>query len=133
MRPECENIQKNISGFIQWKESDEGMKVDLPNIDKFHKYIIFKYWEMQLRQAGKTTSKATNLTNEIIEFVNGQILKTELIKEYTSEELPELKPLESQWNKITETQVETIKNTNKFDQEKHWNFLIKPYHQCLTL
>ena len=58
---------------------------------------------MQLRQAGKETSKAANFTNEIIESVNGQLLKAELIKEATSKVLPELKPLEAHWKESTET------------------------------
>lgn len=47
--------------------------------------------------------------------------------------LPKLKPLEAQWKESKNMQVETIKKINKFDQENYWNFLIKPYHQCLTL
>ena len=132
-RLECEKVEKNISEFIQWKESSAGRKDHLPKIDKFHKEILFKYWEMQLRQAEKATSKATNLTNEIIESVNGQLLNAKLIKESTTEVLPELKLLESQCKERAETHIEVIKKITKRDRENYWNFLINPHHQCLTL
>ena len=92
---ECEKVQKKISKFILWQESDIGNKFDLPKIDKFHKDITFKDWEMKLRQEEKATLKATNMTNEIIEYVNGQLLNVEIIKESTTEVLPELKILEA--------------------------------------
>lgn len=41
MRFEYEEIQKKISKFITWQESDEGRKVDLPEIEESHKDILF--------------------------------------------------------------------------------------------
>ena len=56
---------------------------------------------MQLRQEDKETSKEKNLTNEIIEFVNGQLINAELIKEYTTGVIREIKILETQWKEST--------------------------------
>lgn len=47
MRLECEKVENNITEVIQWQGSDAGKKVDLPKIDKFHKEILFKDWEME--------------------------------------------------------------------------------------
>ena len=39
---DCEKIEKKINEFIQWQESDSGKEYDLPQVDKFHKEILFK-------------------------------------------------------------------------------------------
>ncbi|MCY6488064.1 hypothetical protein, partial [Actinobacillus pleuropneumoniae] len=49
MRFEYEEIHKNISEFITWKESDEGIKADLPKIEESHKDILFTYWDTWLK------------------------------------------------------------------------------------
>lgn len=41
MRLECDEIHKNISNFITWKEMEDGRKVDLPKLEELHKYILF--------------------------------------------------------------------------------------------
>ena len=92
---ECEKIEKKINYFIQWQASNLGKEADLPQVDKFHKEILFKDWEAQIRQANKATTKASRLEKEITEYVCEQLLKAKLIKESTSEVLSEIQPLES--------------------------------------
>ena len=82
---ECENIEKKINEHIQWQASDSGKEANLPQVDKFHKEILFKDWEAQIKQAEKETTKAFKLAKEITESVCEQIVKAELIKECTSE------------------------------------------------
>ena len=92
---ECEKIEKKINEFIQWQASDLGKEGDLTQVDKFHKEILFKYWEAQLRQEDKAATKESRLTKEITESVYEHLLKVELIKESTSEVLSEIKLLEA--------------------------------------
>ena len=66
---ECEKLEKKMKEHIQLQESDLGKEVDLPQVDKFHKDILFKYWEAQIKQAEKATSKTSKISNEIIESV----------------------------------------------------------------
>ena len=54
---ECERLAKKINEYIQWKASESGKEVDLPQVDKFHKEILFKYWEAQIKQAEKAAAK----------------------------------------------------------------------------
>ena len=43
-RLEYEELNKRISEFISWQEYEEGKKADLPNIEEFHKDILFTDW-----------------------------------------------------------------------------------------
>ena len=89
---ECERLEKKINEHIQWKASDSGKEADLPQVDKFHKEILFKYWEAQIKQAEKATTKTSN---DIIESVCEQLVKEELLKEYTFEVFSKVKKLET--------------------------------------
>ena len=91
---ECEKIAKKINEFIQCQASNWGKEANLPQVDKFHKEILFKDWESQLRQENKAAVKTSKLTKEIIESIYEQIWKSELIKEFRSEVLSEIKSLE---------------------------------------
>ena len=125
---ECERLEKKINEEIQWQASDSGKEVYLPQVDKFHKEILFRDWEAQIKHVEKATVKTSMLSNEIIAYVCEQLVKAELLKENTSEVFSEEKHIEAQWKQKAETQNEVIKKVNKFDQENYWNFLIKPYH-----
>ena len=82
---ECEKVEKKINEQIQWKASDSGKEADLPQVDKFHTKILFKHWEALINKEVKEATKTSKLSNEIIEYVCEQLVKEELIKEYTSE------------------------------------------------
>jgi len=44
MRLEYKEIQKRVSKFITWKESEDGRKDDLPKLEESHKDIMFTDW-----------------------------------------------------------------------------------------
>ena len=64
-----------MNEHIQWQASDSGKEVNLPQVYKFHKDILFKYWEVQIKQVEKAAKKTSKLSNEIIEFVCEQLVK----------------------------------------------------------
>ena len=67
---------------------------NIPQVDKFHKEILFKDQETQIKQTQKAAATTSRLSKEITESICEQLVKEKLIKEYTSEVFSEVKQLE---------------------------------------
>ena len=45
---ECEKIQSQIEEYIQWQDSNARKKANIPQVDKFHKELLFTEWKTQI-------------------------------------------------------------------------------------
>jgi len=121
MRLEYDEIHKNISDFITWKESEEGRKVDLPKLDESHKDILFTDWDSWLKQVERaTTIAATATTNSIIEAINENIHGANLVTDIIPGFLPNVKQLEQQWRQAAKEKEEVIRQMSKLNWEAYW-------------
>jgi len=81
LRVAFSDIDDKISGFITWQDTLEGKAIDLPIIEESHKEILFTNWDIQLKQAERVVSKATDAANNIIETINANLHNANLILE----------------------------------------------------
>lgn len=97
LRVTFNEIDDKILGFITWQDTPEGREVDLPVIEESHKEMLFTDWDIQLKQAEREISRATNATNNIIETINDNLHNPNLIQEFPLGDLLDIKFLQRKW------------------------------------
>ena len=73
---------------MAWQESEEGRKVGAPKINEAHKEMLFNKWDAQIRKAEKATEEAATMENNVIDCVNENLHRANLILETTPGFLP---------------------------------------------
>lgn len=82
---------------MNWQRSEEGKRVELPRIDESHKEMLFTKWDSQLKQAEQVMEEAATATNSVIECINENLHKDNLISDTTPGFLPKAQQLQTKW------------------------------------
>lgn len=79
MRLEYDEIFKKVFDFITWKNTEDGIKSDLPKLEESHKEILFENCDSWLKELEKATTDATETTKSVIENVNENLHSSNLV------------------------------------------------------
>lgn len=126
-------ILKKVFDCLNWQESKEGNKAGLPKIDESHKETLFDKWDAQLKEAEQTVEEASTEASNIINYINKNLHRANLISETTPGSLPNVRQLQTRWKYIAEEKAESIKRITKLNWNTYWQHLVKPHSQCMTL
>ena len=80
---------------MAWQETKEGKRVGAPVINENHKEIIFNNWDAQIRKAKQAVEEATTTTNNIIDCINENLHKENMISQTTPGYLPKAQQLQT--------------------------------------
>ena len=89
-RTEFTNLNTKISEFIEWQETKEGRKANLPEIEKIHKEIILTDFDVRIKQEELVVARVVGVSKNIVKVVNHTLFATNLVKEGNLKELPDL-------------------------------------------
>ena len=77
--------------------------------------------------------EAATTTNNVIDCVNKNLHRANLISETTPRFLPKAQQLQISWKQKAEERAESIKKLTKLNWQTYWQYLVKPHSQCMTI
>lgn len=132
-RTKFTDLNIRISKFIEWQETKDGRKANLPEIEETHEDILFTYWDARIKKDELAVAREVGVSKNIIKVVNHTLFVTNLLKEDNLKEMPELGALHKNWQEKAKTQREAITKLTKTIWESYWQYLVKPHIQIMTL
>ena len=106
-RIEFNELDTKISDYIEWQDSEEGRRSNLPKIKETYKDSIFTYWDIQVKQVELAIARAAGISKSIVKTINHMLHTSSLIKEGDPKSIPDLKILEQSWKNIGQIREET--------------------------
>jgi len=91
----------------------------MPKIDESHKDILFAKWDSWLKEVEQAMEDAVEAPNNVIECVNENLHKANLVAETAPGFLPKAQQLQLVWKQVAEEKVETIKQVNRLNWEAY--------------
>jgi len=88
LRHDYDLINRRVTKYLAWQETEEGKKAGAPIINDTHKEMLFNKWDAQSKKAEQAAEEATTTTNNFIDCVNENLNKANLISETTPGYLP---------------------------------------------
>lgn len=76
-------INKIITKYLIWQEAEEGKKAGASIIYKSHKEMLFNKWDAQIRKAEQVAEEAATTAKNVIDCVNENLHRENLISETT--------------------------------------------------
>ena len=73
---------------LAWQDEEEGKRASAPRINESHKELLFNKWDDQIRQAEQVAEIAATQANILIDCVNENLHRANLIEETTLGYLP---------------------------------------------
>ena len=96
-RIEFNELNTKISDHIEWQDSEEGRRSNLPKIKETYKDILFTNWDAQVKQEELAIARASGISKSIVKTINHMLHTFGLIKEGDPKSIPDLKILEKSW------------------------------------
>jgi len=107
-RTKFNDLNTRIFEFIEWQETEDGMKSNLPENEGTHKDILFIDWDAKIKQDELAVTRESGVSNNIIKAVNHILFATNIIKEGNTKEMPDLTALYKDWQEKAGSQREAI-------------------------
>lgn len=107
-RTDFNDLNKRISEFIEWQETEQGKRANFPKIKETHNDIPFTDWDARIKQAQLVVERASRVSKNIMKVVNHTLFATNMVKESNPKELPDLNDLQNRWRERAATQREAI-------------------------
>jgi len=79
-RTEFKDLNTRIFEFIEWQETKDERKANLPEIEETHKDILFTDWDVRIKQAELAITRAAEVSKNNIKAVNHTLFSANLIK-----------------------------------------------------
>lgn len=95
--------------------------------------MLFHKWDAQIKKVEQAAEEAATSTNNVINCVNENLHRANLISETAPGFLPKAQQLQISWRQKTEERAESIKKLTKLNWDTYWQYLVKPHSQCMTL
>jgi len=133
LRSDYDLVDKKVTEYLAWQEIDEGKRAGAPRINENHKEILFNKWDEQIKEAEQATEVATTTANSIIDCVNENFHKENLITKTTPGHLPNVHQLQIDWRQKAQEKAEEILGLTKLNWDYYWAYLVKPHSQWMTL
>ena len=77
-----------MTEYLAWQDEEEGKRASAPRINESHKELLFNKWDDQIRQAEQAAETAATQANILIDCVNENLQRANLIAETTLGYLP---------------------------------------------
>ena len=87
-------IDKRVTEYLAWQETEEGKRASAPIINNNHKEILFNNWDAQVRKAEQVAEEAATTTNSVIDYISENLHKENMISETTLGHLPKVQKLQ---------------------------------------
>jgi len=126
-------INKRISNYLAWQESEEGIKLGSPRINEAHKEMLFNKWDAQIKKAEQVVEEVATVVNNVIDCVNENLHRENLISGNTSGFIPKEQHLQTSWRQKAKERADSIKKLMKLNWDSYWKYLVKMHNQCMTL
>ena len=84
---------------MAWLKTEEGKRAGAPIINDSHKEILFNNWDAQIKNTKQAAEEAATAASNIIDFINKNLHKENLISETTPGYLPQTQKLRQNGNK----------------------------------
>ena len=97
LRHDYDLTEKRVNDYLAWKNTEEGKRVGAPTINENHKEILFNNLDAQIRKAKKAEEEAATTASSIIDCINENLRKANLISETTPGYLPKSQKLQTDW------------------------------------
>ena len=95
--------------------------------------MLFNNWDAQIRKAEQAAEEAATAASNIIDCINENFHKENLISETTPGYLPKEQQLQTDWRQKAQEKEESIKRLTKLNWDSYWACLVKPHSECMTL
>lgn len=126
-------IDRIVTENLAWQEIDEGKRAGAPIINDNHKEMLFNKWDAQIKKAKQVAKEAATTATSVIDCVNENLHKANLILEKTPGYLPKAQKLQIGWRQKAQEKEESIKGLTRLNWDSYWAYLVKPHRQSMTL
>ena len=126
-------INERVTNYLAWKKIEEGRRAGTPIINDSHKEMLFNNWDSQIREEEKAAEEAATIAGNIIDCVNENLHKVNLISETIPGYLPQAHQLQEEWKQKAEEKAKSIQGLTKLNCDSYWTYLVKPHSQCSAL
>lgn len=133
MRSDYDQNDKKLTEYLTWQDDDEGKRACAPRINENHKELLFNKWDDQIRQAEQTAETAVTQASILIDCVNENLHRANLITETTPRYLPNKLQLETEWRQKALAKMKAIQALAKLNWECYWTYLVKPHSQWMMV
>lgn len=69
LRSDYDLIDKQVTEYLAWQDTDEGKKVGAPRINENHKEMLFNKWDEQIRGAEQVAEGVATAASRLIDCV----------------------------------------------------------------
>ena len=118
---------------MAWQETEEGKKASTPIINDTYKEMLFNKWDAQIMKAEQVAEEAATTSNNVIDCINENLHRENLISETTPRYLPNVQHLQTSWRQKAQESAESIQRLIKLNWDSYWTYLVKPHSQCMNL
>lgn len=108
LRSDYDQIDKRVTEYLAWQDEDEGKRVGAPRINENHKDLLFNKWDDQIREAEQGAETAATTASILIDCVNENLHRENLIVETTPGYLPNKLRLEVEWKQRAQEKGKAI-------------------------
>lgn len=79
LRTYFDDVEEKIAGYITWQDSAKWISANLPRIEESHKDIVFREWEIFLKQIETTIFNVRDISNDLIAAISDNFFQENLI------------------------------------------------------
>lgn len=132
LRSDYDLSERQVTDYLTWQDEDEGKRAGAPRINENHKELLFYRWDDQIKEAEKAAEMEATMASILIDSVNENSHRENLIAETTLGYLLNKQRLESEWRQKAEEKQKELQALNRLNWESYWTHLVKPHSQCMT-
>lgn len=132
-RSDYDLIDKRVTEYLAWQNEDEGKRAGALKINENHKELLFNKWDDQIREAEQAAETEATAVSSLIDCINENLHKENLIAETTPGYLPKKLQLEAEWKQRAQEKAETIQGLNRLNWKCYWAYLVKPHSEWMTI
>ena len=133
LRSDYDQSDKRVTEYLTWQDDDEGKRAGAPRINENHKDLLFNKWDDQIRQAEQATETTATQASILIDCVNENSHRANLIAETTPGYLPNKLQLETEWRQKVQVKGKATQALARLNWECYWTYLVKPHSQWMTV
>lgn len=122
-----------MTDYLTWQDEDEGKRAGAPRINENHKELLFNKWDDQIKEAEKAAETAATIASILIDCVNENLHRANLIGETTPGYLPNKLQLEADWKQKAQEKGKEIQVLKRLNWERYWTYLVKVHSQWMTV
>ena len=95
--------------------------------------MLFNKWDEQITQAEQEAETAATQASILIDCVNENLHRANLISETTLGYLPNKLQLETEWRQKAQAKGKAIQALARLNWKSYWMYLVKPHSQWMTV